>query len=115
MQPSWGWSHEIFIGETEPLFNLRFRIAIADRCEAGQRSCVSQIRLQSMPAMHLSWLTEVRERLHPVNNRCPIWVRHGVVQDGATCAHPEQHPYYEFGTNLAGAVTQWVKKEQAER
>lgn len=50
-----------------------------------------------------------------MDDRCPIWIRHGVVHDGATCAHPEQHPYYEFGTNFAGVVTQWVKQEQAER
>lgn len=63
----------------------------------------------------LWWLSEVRERTHPLNERSPIWVRHGVVNDGPTCAHPERHPYYEFGTNFAGVVTQWVKKENTER
>ena len=44
-----------------------------------------------------------------------MWVRHGVVHEGPTCLHPERHPYYEFGTNFAGVVTQWVRKEHTER
>ena len=63
----------------------------------------------------LWWLSEVRERTHPLSEQSPIWIRHGVVDAGPTCTHPERHPYYEFGTNFGGVVTQWVKKENTER
>jgi AraC-like DNA-binding protein len=66
-------------------------------------------------SVELWWLSAVRERVHPIGPRSPIWVRHGTVLDGPTCAHPERHPYFEFGTNFAGEVTQWVKKEHAKR
>jgi AraC-like DNA-binding protein len=73
------------------------------------------IKAETARVPELWWLSEIRERRHPINEQCPIWVRHGVVQDGATCLHPERHPCYEFGTNLSGTVTQWVKEEQTER
>src|SRR5688572_20579932 len=63
----------------------------------------------------LTWLSEVRERTHPITEQTPLWIRHGRVEAGATCAHPERHPYYELGTNFSGVVTQWVKKENTER
>lgn len=63
----------------------------------------------------LFWLSHVRERCHPLTEQSPIFVRHGVVAAGPTCPHPERHPYYEFGTNFAGVVTQWVKQEHTQR
>jgi AraC-like DNA-binding protein len=76
---------------------------------------MAKIKTRGSRGPELFWLSGVQERLHPINEQCPIWIRHGVVEEGATCAHPERHPYYEFGTNFAGVVTQWVKKEHTER
>jgi AraC-like DNA-binding protein len=73
------------------------------------------IKTQTSGISELWWLSEVRERTHPLSEQCPIWVRHGTVDAGSTCAHPERHPYYELGTNFGGVVTQWVRKENTER
>jgi AraC-like DNA-binding protein len=73
------------------------------------------IKAETARGPELWWLSEIRERRHPIDEQCPIWVRHGEVRDGLTCLHPERHPYYEFGTNFSGVVTQWVKGEQSER
>jgi AraC-like DNA-binding protein len=76
---------------------------------------MAKINAQDINAPELLWVARVRERLHPLNEQSPIWVRHGIVDSGPTCPHPERHPYYEFGTNFAGVVTQFVKKEKTDR
>jgi AraC-like DNA-binding protein len=76
---------------------------------------MARIKTRTTEVSELRWLSEVRERTHPINHQSPLWVRHGIVETGATCAYPEQHPYYEFGTNFNGVCTQWVKKEHTER
>ncbi len=76
---------------------------------------MARIKTQSTRVSDLAWLSEVRERTHPISERSPLWIRHGSVESGPTCGYPERHPYYEFGTNFGGVVTQWVKKEHTER
>lgn len=76
---------------------------------------MSAIKVQPTNSPESLWMARVRERLHPLNEQSPIWVRHGVVNAGPTCPHPERHPYYEFGINFTGVVTQFVKTEKTER
>jgi AraC family transcriptional regulator len=73
------------------------------------------IKTETTQPPELFWLMDVRERCHPLSDQSPIWVRHGLVESGPTCLYPERHPYYEFGTNFAGLVTQFVREEQTER
>lgn len=68
----------------------------------------------SSPA-ELFWLSQVRESTQPLGEQCPIWVRHGVVRSGPTVPHPEEHPFFEFGTILSGGGIQFVGQEQANR
>lgn len=63
----------------------------------------------------LSWLTEVKESVHPLSERYPIWVRHGIIYSGPTIPHPERHPYCEFSTILEGSAIAFVGRENVER
>ncbi len=63
----------------------------------------------------LSWLAEVKESVHPLSERYPIWVRHGIVYSGPTIPHPERHPYCEFSTIFEGAAIALVGRENVER
>lgn len=62
----------------------------------------------------LSWLAEVRESKQPLNERSPIWVRHGIIKGGPTIPHPEVHPYCEFSTTQKGVVRAFVGREMIE-
>src|SRR4030095_2848395 len=74
-------------------------------------------RLQPQPTQlsDLAWLSDVRESLQPLSDRCPIWVRHGVVESGPTIPHPERHPYCEFSTITEGSVIAFVGGENLQR
>jgi AraC family L-rhamnose operon transcriptional activator RhaR len=63
----------------------------------------------------LSWLLDVTESRQPLSESSPIWVRHGVVQEGPPTPQPERHPYCEFGIVLEGKGISLVEREEAWR
>ncbi len=82
----------------------------------GHECCVMKlIEAQPTKPTELSWLSEVTESLQPLNASHPIWVRHGIIRSGPPAAHPERHPYCEFGTTVEGVVTSYVEREQTKR
>lgn len=73
------------------------------------------IKAKPAKLAELSWLVEVAESRQPLNELCPVWVRHGIVHSGLPVPHPERHPYCEFGTTVEGIVESFVEREQARR
>ncbi|CAN5775465.1 hypothetical protein BH09VER1_BH09VER1_17090 [soil metagenome] len=72
------------------------------------------------PLDDVSWLTEVREVCHPVNQAHPLMVTPYHVASGPslpepTVPHPQRHPYCELGCNFTGRITQYIGTEKIER
>lgn len=89
-------------------------------------SCVPPPRRKNLPATpaqpvdDVSWLTDVREVCHPLNQSYPLMVTSFNVTTGGplpepTVPHPQKHPYCELGFLISGNVIQYIGTEKIER
>jgi AraC-like DNA-binding protein len=75
---------------------------------------VKSIDTRPTGTQNLGWLEEVVEAVHPVNERRPIFVRHGVVRAGPPMASPQRHPYCEISILFEGQGIEYIEGEEAQ-
>lgn len=73
----------------------------------------SEVKLAPHNPPQLAWLVEASEFLPPLSESSPIFVRHGVIQEGPPRPHPEWHPCCEISIRLRGEGWIFVEKETA--
>jgi AraC-like DNA-binding protein len=92
-----------------------FTASYCGKISRETRHYMLSLNAQPTKLTELSWLMDVAETSQPVTEMSPIWVRHGTISHGPLTSHPEQHPYCELGTTLAGTMVAMVEGEEAER
>jgi AraC-like DNA-binding protein len=93
---------------------------ISDRALTNGHKTVRKTKMAPGLPDDVSWLAEVREVRHPINQIHPILVRDLSRTSGAPVPHPtepypERHPYCEFLYNFQGRATQFIGTEKAEK
>jgi hypothetical protein len=61
----------------------------------------------------LAWLFQASESLLPLTESSPVFLRHGVIQEGPPRPHPEWHPCCEISIRLRGGGCIFVENETA--
>jgi AraC-like DNA-binding protein len=93
---------------------------ISDRVAANGHKTVRKTKMALSLPDDVSWLADVREVRHPINQIHPIRVQEyisvaGVQLPRPTVPYPEQHPYCEFGFGFTGWSTQFVGTEKVAK